>query len=392
MSAHPLESRLQALYATLRSAPVWQAIADRETIVTAAITIQQIPAPTFAEEQRARFVYDQMINSGLEQVHMDALHNVYGCLPGQAPGPGVLVSAHTDTVFAPDTDLTIRRTAERVYGPGIVDNSISVAALLHLARTLRQQQIRAERTLWFVANTGEEGLGDLRGMRAAVDALHDQVATVIVIDSAYGAIVHGGVASRRYRISTQTAGGHSWQDFGAPSAIHVLVQFAARVIERKLPQTPKCTFNIGVIEGGTTINAIARHASLLLDLRSESEASLAALVQQVEELISATAARHPAVTLRAEIVGDRPGGSLSQTDPLVQLAAAAYRALGATVTFEAASTDANVPLSRGIPAVCIGMCQGGNAHRLDEYLDVADIPAGMRALLLLVLTAAQRQP
>jgi tripeptide aminopeptidase len=379
---------LVALHRTLAAHPAWSAIADRDVIVDAAITIQQIPAPTFAEEQRARFVYAQMQALNLQQVCIDALQNVYGCLPGRRTDQAVLISAHTDTVFAHDTDLRTRRDGSRIYGPGIADNSISVAAMLHLARVLQEHRLEPEHTIWFVANTGEEGLGDLRGMRAVIDRLHDHLAAVIVLDAPYGTVVHAGVASRRYRISVKAAGGHSWKDFGAPSAVHVLVRLAAQLTELDAPAEPKSTFNIGVVEGGTTVNAIAQHAALLLDLRSVSVAGVEALVQQVEQIVSAGQAQYPDVKIEIEIIGDRPGGSIERDHPLVQIASAAYETVGATVTFDHASTDANIPLSRGMPAVCVGICQGGNAHRLDEYLEVDDISAGMRAVLLLTGAAA----
>ncbi len=379
---------VHTLYHQLAALPAWHEIADTDAIVEAALTIQQIPAPTFAEAQRARYVHDQMVALGLAEVQLDALHNVYGCLPGRRAGPGILISAHTDTVFAQDVNLTVRRDGQRIYGPGLSDNSISVAALLHLARVLKQHQLQTDHTLWFVANTGEEGLGDLAGMRAVINHLHHKVGAVVVVDAQFGTVVHAGVASRRYRISVAAAGGHSWQDWGAPSAVHVLVRLGARLTELAVSVDPKSTFNIGVIEGGTTVNAIAQHASLLLDLRSVDEARLAALIAQVETIVADVTAEERGVTVRLETVGDRPGGSIERQHPLAQLASAAYMAVGANVIFDAASTDANVPLSRAIPAVCIGMSRGGNAHRLDEYLEIDDIPAGMRSLLLLTLAAA----
>ncbi len=379
---------VEGLHRRLASTHAWKAIADTDAIVEAALAIQQIPAPTFDEAERARYVRDRMVALGLEHVHMDELHNVYGCLPGQRPGSGILITAHTDTVFARDVNLEVRREGNRIYGPGLSDNSISVAALLHLAQVM-QQQPAPGRTIWFVANTGEEGLGNLRGMRAVIDQLRDQVDTVLVIDAEYGTVVHAGVASRRYRISVEAPGGHAWQDWGAPSAVHVLVRLAVRLTDLAVPTDPKTTFNVGVVQGGTTVNAIAQQASLLLDLRSTAEPHLQALAEQVEAIVADVAAQERGVTVRADVVGDRPGGNISQEHPLVQLAGAAYAALGAEVRFDAASTDANVPLSRGIPAVCIGMSRGGNAHRLDEYLEIDDIPAGMRALLLLVCAAAE---
>lgn len=383
-------SSLESLYAQCRNHPAWNAVADQEAIVASAIAIQQIPAPTFGEERRARYVYDRMQALGIEQVTIDAVHNVYGCLPGRdVAAPGLLVTAHTDTVFPHNTDLSIRREGSRIYGPGISDNSISVAAMLHLAAVLQQHELTPQRTIWFVANTGEEGLGDLRGMRAVVDRLYDEINSVIVLDAPYGTIVHAGIASRRYRIKATAAGGHSWIDFGAPSAVHVLVRLAAQLTELSVPVEPKSSFNVGVIEGGTTVNAIAQHASLLLDLRSERTAALEALVGQVEQIVDQARAQNASVTIQMEIVGDRPGGGIDRDQPLVQLATGAYAAVGAAIKFEASSTDANVPLSRGMPAVCVGVASGGNAHRLDEYLEIDHIPAGMRAVLLLTLAVAQ---
>jgi acetylornithine deacetylase/succinyl-diaminopimelate desuccinylase-like protein len=320
---------------------------------------------------------------------MDAVHNVYSCLPGRSGASAVLLSAHTDTVFAADTDLTVRRDGQRVYGPGLSDNSISVAAMLHLARVIKQHDLHHDHTIWFVANTGEEGLGDLRGMRAAIDRLRDQLAAVLVLDAPFGTIVHSGVASRRYRIGMRAAGGHSWLDFGAPSAVHVLVRLATQLTDLDVPAEPKTTFNVGVIEGGTTVNAIAQQASLLLDLRSTDVPTLDVLVRQVEQLVDDARATLPDVTIDAEIVGDRPGGGIAPDHPLVETARAAYEAVGATTTLDSSSTDANIPLSRAIPAVCVGMSRGGNVHRLDEYLDIEDIPAGMRAMLLLLLATAR---
>ncbi len=380
---------LAQLQRELAAHPAWDAVADRDAIVEAAIALQQIPAPTFAEEQRAREVYAQMQALRLEQVSMDAVHNVYGCLPGRPGAGAVLVSAHTDTVFAADTDLALRHDGQRIYGPGLSDNNISVAAMLHLARVLKHHDLAHDRTIWFVANTGEEGLGDLRGMRAAVGRLGDQLDAVIVLDAQFGTIVHSGVASQRYRISVRAAGGHSWLDFGAQSAVHVLVRLAARLADLDVPTEPKTTFNVGVIEGGTTVNAIAQQASLLLDLRSTDVPSLQALVRQVEQIVDDARRASADVAIQAEVVGNRPGGGIAPDHPLVATARAAYAAVGATVTFDSSSTDANIPLSRGIPAVCIGMSRGGNVHRLDEYLDTKDMPAGMRAVLLLTLATAR---
>jgi tripeptide aminopeptidase len=361
---------------------------DGSAIVETAIAIQQIPAPTFDEAQRGADVAERMRALALADVRIDAGGNVYGRRAGHAGGPGLLIAAHLDTVFPAGTDLTVRRDGARIYGPGLGDNSMGVAALLHLAQALGQANVANAGDIWFVANVGEEGLGDLRGMRAAVDTLGDRIGTAIALEGCDpGRIIHAGLGVRRYQISAATGGGHSWSDFGAPSAIHALVRLAARLTQLDVPKEPRSSFNIGVIDGGSSVNTIAERASLLLDLRSAAPAGLGALIEQVEQIIASAHEAEPGVTFRIETVGDRPAGGIAREHALVQLAGAVYLAEGIDSTYEIASTDANIPLSRGIPAVCIGVCDGGNAHRLDEYIEPLRLPRGMRALLWLALAA-----
>jgi tripeptide aminopeptidase len=361
---------------------------DGAAVVETAIAIQQIPAPTFDEVRRGRYVEQQMRALSLSDVETDAIGNVYGRRAGRMGGPALLIAAHLDTVFLAGTDLTVRREGSRVYGPGLGDNSLGVAALLHLAQAMQEHDLANQGDIWFVANVGEEGLGDLRGMRAALDRLGDRIARAIALEGT-GAdrIVHAGLGVRRYRISATAAGGHSWQDFGAPSAIHTLVRLAAQLSRLDAPKEPRSSFNIGVIEGGSSVNTIAERASLLLDLRSVEPTALGELVAQVERIVAEARGAEPTVTLDLATVGDRPAGRISPEHALVQMAAAAYRAAGLPITYDAASTDANIPLSRGIPAVCVGVGDGENAHRLDEYIEPMRIPAGMQALLWLTLAA-----
>jgi acetylornithine deacetylase/succinyl-diaminopimelate desuccinylase-like protein len=362
-----------------------ESFGDGSAVVETAIAIQQIPAPTFDEAERGRYVEQRMHDLGLLDVEVDRVGNVYGRRAGMASGPGLLIAAHLDTVFPAGTDLTVRREGQRISGPGLGDNSLGVAALLHLAQAMQRHSVANAGDIWFVANVGEEGLGDLRGMRAACDRLGGQIASAIALEgTGPDRVVHAGLGVRRYRISAVAPGGHSWQSFGAPSAIHMLVRLAARLTELEVPKEPRSSFNIGVIEGGTSVNTIAERASLLLDLRSVDPAALNGLIAQVERIV---AAAEPDANIQLEIVGDRPAGRIALEHPLVQAAAAAYAAAGIEVSFDAASTDANIPLSRGIPAVCIGVGDGENAHRLDEYIEPARVPLGMRALLWLALAA-----
>jgi acetylornithine deacetylase/succinyl-diaminopimelate desuccinylase-like protein len=365
---------------------------DGAAIVETAIAIQQIPAPTFDEARRGAYVAERMRAIGLAEVTIDSTGNVYGCRLARGNGPGLLIAAHLDTVFSADTDLTIRREGRRIYGPGLGDNSLGVAALLHLGQALQQHDLPNQGDIWFVANVGEEGMGNLRGMRAAVDRLADRIGAAIALEGCdQGRVLHAAIGVRRYRISVRAPGGHSWQDFGTPSAIHVLVRLAARLTGLRASHESKTTYNIGVIEGGTTVNSIAQHASLLLDLRAAHPPALDALVRQVEQIVAEAQVAEPRVTIHTELVGDRPAGSIPRSHPLVQLAAAAYHSVGAVVSYDAGSTDANIPLSRGIPAICVAVGDGEHAHRLDEYIDPSRLPAGLRALLLLVLAVTSRQ-
>lgn len=364
-------------------------LADYRSTLATAIEIQQVPAPTFAERPRSSLVSQRMQALGLHDVEIDELGNVYGRRPGQRDRPALLVSAHLDTVFPVETDLSIRYEGDRVYGPGIGDNSAGLAGLLRLAEVYQRFDVPTASDIWFVANVGEEGLGDLRGMRAVIDRLRTQLGAVVVIEGCdFGSLHHQAIGVRRFRIEASGPGGHSWGNFGTPSAIHVLVRLAARLTELNVPLSPRTTFNIGTISGGTSVNTIAQHASMLLDLRSVSSAALADLVNEVYRLVEEAALEQPEVHLQLIKVGDRPSGAIPREHPLVQAAVAAYQMVGAQISFQQSSTDANIPLSLGMPAVCVGLTDGGNAHRTDEYILPANLSRGMQALLLLTLAAA----
>ncbi len=358
-------------------------------VVQQAVAIQQIPAPTFAEQRRAAYVEQAFSASGLTQVSVDDVFNVYGLLPGaDSTRPAVMVIAHTDTIFPAETDLTTRAGQGVINGPGLGDNSVGVAGLLGLALGLRRAGARPECNLWFVATTREEGLGDLGGIKAAFERLRDQVGTVINVEGlAFGHIYHSGIAVRRLHVTATAPGGHSWLHFGKTSAVHSILDLGAQIVRLQPPQSPRTTYNVGMIEGGQAINAIASSAGLWIDMRSESRAALMTLEQQIRGLIDATHA--PELTLSVEIVGDRPAGSIAVEHPLVQGALAALAQVGIKGTLETGSTDGNVPLAEGCPTVTVGVTRGGNAHRLDEYIETAPISAGMRQLITLTLASAR---
>lgn len=231
-------------------------------VVDQGLKIQQIPAPTFAEASRAAYVSEQFGQFGLIDLSTDEVFNVYGRLPGtDSTLPALMIMAHTDTVFSADTDLTTRPQPTTIYGPGLGDNSIGVSGMLGLLWWLRQEQLQPECDLWFVATSREEGLGDLGGVKAAFERLKHCLACVINLEGlAFGHIYHAGIAVRRLQITAKTEGGHSWLHFGRPSAIHGLMQLGARIDRLQPPTNPRTTYNIGVIEGGQSINTIAPSA------------------------------------------------------------------------------------------------------------------------------------
>ncbi|MBE2195156.1 MAG: M20/M25/M40 family metallo-hydrolase [Anaerolinea sp.] len=366
-------------------APLRKALDGRlEAIIHEAVRIQQIPAPTFDERLRAEYVQSCFAAiPTLCHIEIDPLHNVYACLPGASrTKPGLLISAHTDTVFDHNTPLDLHRSGDTISAPGIGDNSLGVAALITCAQMLADQRFPTD--VWFVANSREEGLGDLGGIREVSERLTGKISAAIVIEGmALGRVYHAGIAVRRLKIRCLGPGGHSWLHFGRASAVHGLMHLGAQIAALKPPESPRTTYNIGVIEGGSTVNTIAAEASLLLDLRSESRDALQSLEQEVMNLI----AQNRSVDLQFEVtvVGDRPAGAIPRSHSLPQLAQNVLQWMGVRPLFETGSTDANMLLAKGIPTVTIGITNGGNAHRTDEYIETSGILKGIWQLILLAV-------
>ncbi|MCI0556671.1 MAG: M20/M25/M40 family metallo-hydrolase [Anaerolineae bacterium] len=352
-------------------------------VIDLAIDIQQIPAPTFEEGKRAEFVCGMFISERLTDISVDELGNVFGRLKSKGRRKPLIVSAHMDTVFPRETNLDGRRAGGKVYGPGIGDNSIGVAALIGLNWMLREQNIHTGGDIWFVANVCEEGLGDLRGMKAVVDRFGADVHAYLVLEGlALGHIYHRAVGVKRYRVTARTSGGHSWSDYGKPSAVHELSKLVVGLASLDLPKEPRTTMNVGKISGGTSVNVIASEAKLDLDLRSEDEESLRELVDTAETLIQN--ANKPNVSVEAEVIGQRPPGEMSASHPLVMLAKDCLRKQGFDAGLISGSTDANVPLSRGYPAIVLGVTTGGSAHTTNEYINTAPVKQGMEQLVRFV--------
>jgi len=348
-----------------------------------AIEIQQIPAPTFDEGERAVLVRERFKAEGLTDIEVDSLGNVFARLPSEGHAKPVIVSAHSDTVFPKHIDLSVKRTADEIRGPGIGDNSLGVAGLFSVLWMLKAHGIILPGDLWLVANMGEEGLGDLKGMRAVVDRFNDRPLAYIVLEGlSLGQIFHRALGVQRYRISAQTDGGHSWANYGVPSAVHELASLVTKLTALKLSRIPRTTLNVGIFTGGTSINTIAAQASLELDLRSEEPSALQNLIRQVESLV--TKAHRPGLHFNIKIIGQRPVGGIAVRHPLVQLAKDALASQGLQAYFNIGSTDANIPLSRGLPCVCIGLTQGGGAHTPHEFIDTQLLEKGLNQLIALV--------
>jgi len=351
---------------------------DLERLIERTIAIQSIPAPTFSEGARAAWIYKEFGTIDIPQPEQDPIGNVYLKLPG-GEKPPLILTAHLDTVFPMETSLQTHRNSDCLYGPGIGDNSLSLAVLLELAEDLSKQKLPGD--IWLVANVGEEGLGNLLGMRQVVSRFGEEVTGYIVLEGmSLGHIYYRGLSIQRFRISAEGPGGHSWIHNTRPSAIHVLVRFSEALLNLELSEKPKSTLNIGLFHGGTTINSIAGKAYIEIDLRSEAANTLDDLILGVNELLTSFESKDLSLTIRN--IGERPGGGLPLDHPLLNAAKQALISNGErNIQLEIGSTDANVPLSMGLPAICIGLTRGGGAHSLEEYIEIPPIPRGYQSLL-----------
>jgi tripeptide aminopeptidase len=361
--------------------------------------LTEVPAPPFQETERAQAVKSLLESAGLS-VQIDKVGNVIGSLPSATTRSGqseaVVISAHLDTVFPAGTDTKVRREGPRLIAPGISDNGTGLAALVALAQAITAAHVKPSTTILFVADVGEEGEGNLRGMRALIDAHGDKLKAVIVLDgSAIDHVTTKALASRRLEAIVTGPGGHSWSDFGMPNPINALVRGSVRFINTRVPAAPRTTFNLGQIEGGTSINSVPHEARLKVDIRSESEDELGRLENALRESIAAgvrdelESSRDRSkgkLTHKVELLGSRPGGELRSDSPLLAALRAADEAVGNQSRTERSSTDANVPLAAGIDAIAIGAGgNGGGAHSLQEWYDPAGREVGLKRALLTLL-------
>ncbi len=355
-----------------------------------------IPAPPFGERQRAEAYRDAFARLGLRNVRIDAEGNVIGERPGRQARPRVILSAHLDTVFPADTNVTAKREGAVIRGPGIADDCRGLAVLLGVVRALGT--IETNGTVTFVGTVGEEGLGDLRGVKHLFrKELAGQVDTFVSIDGAGASITHKAVGSRRYRVTFSGRGGHSFADFGMANPVHALGRAIAGIAAIDVPEDPRTTFNVGRIGGGTSVNAIAEEAWMEIDLRSSDPAALAELDGRVDSALDKAladenrrASGRGQLTIDKQLVGDRPAGEIPASAPLVRTAVDVSRALGVAAHMAEGSTDANIPLSLGIPAITIdGGGTGSGAHTLEEAFDATDSWKGTARALLLILALSK---
>jgi tripeptide aminopeptidase len=370
-----------------------QAITDEH------IRICSIPASPFGEQQRAEFLRTKFVELGLTEVNIDSEGNCLGLLEGTSREPLVVVSAHLDTVFSSDTDFTVRRNGKRLLAPGISDDGCGLAALLAFPQAIRTSRIEIEGSLLFVGTVGEEGEGNLRGVRHLLTRgpWENQVDYFLSFDGpGVDRITNRALGSRRYRVELNGAGGHSWGDFGMPNPVHALGRGISRLVSYPVPKEPRTTFNVGRVEGGTSINSIPGRAAMEVDLRSAADSELRRLDAFFRRAMrEATDAENvtrrpgdPPLELTMELVGERPTGETRPDSPLVELAHEATLAIGVEPRLDQSSTDSNLPMSIGIPAITLGAGgTSGCSHTLEEWYDPTERHKGLRRGLLVVLGA-----
>jgi len=375
-------------------------IAARDSaIIRTQIAVSQIAAPTGDEGQRAEWVVARFRSMGLDAARIDPAGNVVATRQGVGDGRPVLVCAHLDTVFARDVALTFRRDGDRVTGPGIGDNGRGLAAMLAIAEEMDGRAVRTRRPIVFAATTGEEGAGDLRGAKYLFAHLPDEPAAAIALDGAGDErIVHKALGSRRYHIAYRGAGGHSWAAFGIPNAVHAAAAAAAMLASLPLPKTPRTTLSVSRIGGGTSINSIPEEGWLEVDLRSTSAVVLDRFDREIRIVVRAAAQQEnarratatPPLAYDVIVIGDRPSGEISADHPLVLSAIEATQLIDREPELATASTDANVPIAAGIPAIAIGAGgRGGDAHTPGEWYDNIDGPLGIARAMTILATAAE---
>jgi acetylornithine deacetylase/succinyl-diaminopimelate desuccinylase-like protein len=374
--------------------------ADYDRTVAEAIALSEIPAPPFKEAVRARAFAERMRLAGLSGVEIDAVGNVTGLRKGTGGGPLIAIAAHLDTVFPEGTDVTVKREGTILTGPGIGDDSYALAVLLAVARAMDHAAMETASDILFVGDVGEEGPGDLRGMKHLFQQgpYKGRIQSFISIDGSGppNDITTGALGSKRYRVSFKGPGGHGYSAFGLVNPAFAMARAIDKLGALQVPAAPRTTYNVGMVGGGTSVNSIPFEAWMEVDLRSESPQELNRLADNFVRLVNAAVqdenrARSTAlgaVTVAVEMVGERPSGETPANSTIVQTANAVIRAFGMQPTSSIASTDSNIPIGMKIPAITMDFgTDGGRAHALDEWMDV-EKTAGVRGISMIMATLA----
>ena len=359
----------------------------------------QIPAPSFKEDARGMELERVFHEIGLQNVRVDKVGNVLGELRGASAHPHLVIAAHLDTVFPDGTDVRVKKDGNILRGPGIADDCRGLAVLVSVARELKKAGVHPTGTVTFVANVGEEGLGDLRGVKQLFrETLKDQIDNFVSIDGTGVHVTNVAVGSHRYRVTFKGPGGHSFGAFGLANPMGAMGRAIAKIQEIQVAKQPKTTFNVGRVGGGTSVNSIPFEGWMEVDMRSSDPASLAVVDASFQKAVDAAVLEEnqrwggkPTITVVKELVGDRPAGSTPENSPIVRNGLAAATALGFNATLGEGSTDSNMPMSLKIPAITIGGGgRGRDAHALSESFDVTDAWMGTQHALLLVVSLVQK--
>ncbi|NHM31453.1 M20/M25/M40 family metallo-hydrolase [Neobacillus terrae] len=366
---------------------------DNDYTTQEQIALTEIPAPTFQEQERGLEYQKRLIEYGLKNVEIDSQGNVFGVRPGTGNGPKLVVAGHLDTVFPMKTDVKAKLRDDRIYAPGIADDGRGLSSVLTLLRAIEKANIKTTGDIIFGATVGEEGLGDLNGVKALFENRKDIDGFISIEPGSPERITYLATGSRRYHVTYTGTGGHSFGDFGKPSAIHALGRAIAKISDIQTPKEPKTTFNVGTINGGTSVNTISAKAEMLIDMRSVSPDALKALEDKVIDILKMAADDENKrwetndIQVDIKLVGDRPAGSQPGDSVIVQAALASAEALGfEPILDEPSSTDSNVPISLGVPAVTLGGGgKFGGCHTLEEYYDPTNAFYGVQKIFLTML-------
>jgi tripeptide aminopeptidase len=374
---------------------------NAEAITEEHIRICSIPASPFAEQERAEYFAERFRELGLHDVSIDEEGNCLGLWRGASLTPLIIVSAHLDTVFAPGTDFSVRREGERLFAPGIADDGCGLIALIAIIQALRAAQVKTEGSILFVGTVGEEGEGNLRGVRYLLTRgawSQRRIDAFLSFDGpGVDRITNRALGSRRYRVEFTGSGGHSWGDFGLPNPVHAAGRAISRLAAYPVPKDPRTTFNVGSVTGGTSVNAIPSSAKMEVDLRSAADAELRrldaffrrAMKEALDEENGVRRPGDPPLKLQLDLIGERPSGETAANSPLVKLAIESTKQIGVEPRLDQSSTDSNLPISLGIPAITLGA--GGTAgasHTLAEWYEPRDRDKGLKRGLLTILGLA----